>query len=96
MEDEEVTGEEIKSLLKVLRKNKNKYLTTIIVVCLFILFYELGYVNGYRESFAGQEDFYEEKMLRYCICKDEPIYTVDKIIEQITKVEDINKLKIIK
>lgn len=68
--EEDIDKEDIKKIIKGLKK----YSMPIMVICLFFLFYQLGFMYGYNQSFHLQEDYYEEKMMKYCICREEPHY----------------------
>jgi len=75
--EEEIDQEEIKKIFKKL----NKYSIPIIVICLFFLFYQLGFIYGYNQAFHLQEDYYEEKIEKFCICQDESIYKIPKPLD---------------
>ena len=72
MEEEEISKEDIKKIMNTLKK----YSMPIIFICLFFLFFQLGFMYGYNQSFNLQEDYYEEKMLKYCVCQDKPTYNM--------------------
>jgi len=78
MPEEEIETEE---LIKAIKKIPNKYVVMIVVICLFFLFYQLGFIYGFNQSFHLQKDYYEEKIERFCICQDESIYKIPKTLE---------------
>jgi len=65
---------EINELIKGIKKMPTKYVVMIVVICLFYLFYQLGFIYGFNQSFHLQEDYYEEKIEKFCICQEEPHY----------------------
>jgi len=74
-QEEEIKKEDIKKIISGL----NKYAVPIIVICLFYLFYQLGFMIGFNQSFHLQEDYYEEKISRYCVCQETPHYNIPDI-----------------
>jgi len=73
MQDEELDTEKI---IEGFKKIPPKYITAIIIVCLLFLFCYLSFIYGFNNAFRLQEDYYEEKITKFCICREEPHYNI--------------------
>jgi len=70
-EKSEGEGIDIDDLVKRVRGINPRIWTVLMIIGLFILFYQLGYIMGYREAFSGQQEYYETKIDYYCYCQKE-------------------------
>ncbi len=67
-------------------------ITIIISVC--IMFFFLGYIRGYNTAYHEQKDYYENKIERLCVCRNEDLgafRTVD--LAQIDWIVVVNSTK---
>ena len=76
MDEDEITTEEAEDIISTLRSINPQYVTLIIILCLALACYYLGFIWGFNQAFSLQEDYYEEKMLKYCFCQDVPTYNI--------------------
>ena len=78
-ETDDETDIDIDVIKKNLKSIPTKYITVGMLLCLLLLVYYLGFIYGYNDAFHKQKGYYEEKMLRFCFCQDEPTYDMDEV-----------------
>jgi len=77
--EEEIENIDFDKLMKELRGIPPKYITIAIIICLLLLGFYLGFIYGFNDAFHKQEDYYELKMTRHCICQETPDYSLKNI-----------------
>ena len=71
--EEELDTTEVITLL---RKHNTKIMAIVFIITLCMMFFYLGFIQGFNQAFTGQKNYYEHKIDTYCFCRDEPNYDI--------------------
>ena len=74
--DDEIDSDDVSSVLNGLRKIKPKHVLLILSLCLAVMCFFLGYIDGFNEAYHALKEEHSEYITKYCFCRDVPDYSI--------------------